>query len=469
MRIIDQYIRPHLHPRLRATPYAYRDFKAALYGVLATSTAMLLELFNFMLIDFKTGSLFALGNISFTLLTLIILIRTGRLKLMVVIGVSIITGLLAWYTLQGGGLYLKSTYWIALSISLLVLIRSIRLATGAAIAIIAFYLFLHFGGYSDFEQSVRGVDSTTVSAFGPLITNIAFSLAFFGILYAFHLSSELSRQLYTAELDEKQKHHHQLTQLLGELQETQQELIASKNLASLGKLTAGMAHEMNNPVNSLKGSAQALDLDFKDLSPIFSELQALQPKAHYSKQLNQLIREAKTNAQSISKSLPAVAQIQVNALQVRKTIDTLQHFTYQSDDEFTPVPLGDLLDSTFIVLGNKVKEKEIQVQAYQGPPLPMISCQTGRINQALTFLVSHLIDTIPLGSRLEVHGDVKQDDVWLTLYSPETQVGLRTTMSGASPQLQYAQEIITEHQGEIQYSNDPSGTYIQLHFPIAHF
>ena len=133
------------------------------------------------------------------------------------------------------------------------------------------------------------------------------------------------------------------------------------------------------------------------------------------------------------------------------------------------MPLGDLLDSTFIVLGHKTKEKEIEVQSYQGPTLPMISCQTGRINQALTFLLSHLIDNIPLGGRLEVHGEVKQDDIWLTFHSPNTQALLSASEGASSPQWQYAKEIIAEHRGEIQYPYNESGTSVQLQFPIAHF
>ncbi|MBX2875412.1 MAG: hypothetical protein KTR30_25070 [Saprospiraceae bacterium] len=470
MQIIDRYIKPHLHPRLTASPYAYRDFKAALYGVTATTVAMLLELFNFILIDFWTGGLIALVNLSFSVLALVILMKTGRLKLLVVMGVSIISGLLVWYTLQGGGLYLKSTYWIALSISLLVLIRSIQLATGAAIAIVGFFLFLHFGGYSDFEQSVRGVDSSTVSAFGPLVTNIAFSLAFFGILYAFHLSTKLSLQLYTAELDEKQKHNEKLTRLLQELQQTQQALVASKNLVSLGKLTAGMAHEMNNPINSLKGSVQALDLDFKDLRPIFSALQELEPQTDFPPLLNQQIGDAKAKSQLILASIPAVHQIQANAQQIRKTIDTLQHFTYQSEDEFTPVPLGELLHSAFIVLGSKIRERQIEIMEYEGPTLPMISCQTGRINQAFAILIGNFIDTIPSATSLETRANIQQDQVLLVLSSPIRQALPKSTEAVNPPSLQYVQEIIAEHQGKIlQIIEADSSVSLHLHFPIAHF
>lgn len=469
MRIIDQYLRPHLHPRLTATPYDYRDFKAALYGVLATSTAMLLELFNFILIDFKTGSLFVLGNVGFSVLTLVILVKIGRLKLLVVIGVSIITGLLAWYTLQGGGLYLKSTYWIALSISLLVLIRSMKLATGAAIGIITFYLFLHFGGYSDFEQSVRGVDSTTVSAFGPLVTNIAFSLAFFGILYAFHLSSALSMQLYTEELDEKQKHHQKLTQLLEELQATQQELVASKNLASLGKLTAGMAHEMNNPINSIKGSAQALDLDFKDLAPIFKALIDLPPNTQYPPSLNNLIAKVRTNTWPFVPLDERVQRIQDNARQIRTTLDTLQHFTYQSEDEFTPIPLKDLFDSTLIVLGAQIKERDIDVILEDHLELPSISGQAGRTNQAFAVLMKHFIAESKKGTSLSVAAETRAQQVHITMKGV-AEHATSFTCDDDDLSLQYARKTIEAQHGKIQYQALAENTILlQLQFPIALF
>lgn len=470
MQLIDQYIKPHLHPRLTETPYAYRDFKAALYGFIATTAAMLLELFNFILIDFQTGSLIALSNFGFSVLLMIILIKSGRLRLMILIAVGIVSCLLALYTITNGGLHLKSTYWITLSISLLVLTRSTRLAVVAAISISCFFFYLNTGELSSFEKSIREVDSTAVSALGPLISNIAFTLAFFGILFAFHLSSKLSLQLYTAELEKKKEHNQKLTELLDQLQRTQQELVATQNLAALGKLTAGMAHEMNNPINSIKGSAQALDLDFKDLAPIFKALANLQPNAKYPLPLNELIEKVKTSTWPFVNLDKSVHRIQDNALQIRRTLDTLQHFTYQSEDEFTPIPIKDLLDSTLIILGAQIKERNIRVFLEEELEFPSISGQTGRTNQALAILMTHFIAEIKKGTVLRISGAILEEQIRITMKgAAEKATGFAFTPDD-DLSLQYAMKTIEAHQGKIKYRTQADNiVLLQLQFPIAHF
>ena len=276
-------------------------------------------------------------------------------------------------------------------------------------------------------------------------------------------------QLYTAELDEKQKHHKKLTQLLEDLQATQQELIASKNLASLGKLTAGMAHEMNNPVNSLKGSAQALDLDFKDLAPIFKTLIDLQPNPQYPQALNELIEKVQTDRWPFVSLDEHVQQIQDNALQIRTTLDTLQHFTYQSEDEFTPIPLKDLFDSTLIVLGAQIKERNIDVILEDHLELPSISGQAGRTNQLFAVLMSHFINEIKKGTTLSVTGETRTQQVCITMKGvAENATGFALKEDDLA--LQYAMRTIEAQQGKIQYQALADHTILlQLQFPIALF
>jgi len=50
-----------------------------------------------------------------------------------------------------------------------------------------------------------------------------------------------------------------------------------KKLASIGQLTAGIAHELNNPINFVASSAQSLRRDFEDLNQVVNELKAMDP------------------------------------------------------------------------------------------------------------------------------------------------------------------------------------------------
>ena len=64
---------------------------------------------------------------------------------------------------------------------------------------------------------------------------------------------------------------------LEELQSAQQQLVQSEKLASIGQLTAGIAHELNNPINFVSSSAQSLRRDFEDLNEVVNAVKALEP------------------------------------------------------------------------------------------------------------------------------------------------------------------------------------------------
>lgn len=64
--------------------------------------------------------------------------------------------------------------------------------------------------------------------------------------------------------------------LLGNLQQTNLQLIHAEKMASIGVMTAGIAHELNNPVSAIHASVEALMMDFEDLQPLFDSLGKLE-------------------------------------------------------------------------------------------------------------------------------------------------------------------------------------------------
>ena len=74
---------------------------------------------------------------------------------------------------------------------------------------------------------------------------------------------------------ELQQTNHQLTDAYKDLKDAQIQLVEAEKMASLGQLTAGIAHEINNPINFVKSNIKPLQLDFKDLFEVIDEYEKL--------------------------------------------------------------------------------------------------------------------------------------------------------------------------------------------------
>ena len=77
--------------------------------------------------------------------------------------------------------------------------------------------------------------------------------------------------------------------LLTELKQAQASLVQNEKMVSLGQLTAGIAHEINNPINFITSAAAALQLNFADIQKILEKIASIKNKADKEKAINELI------------------------------------------------------------------------------------------------------------------------------------------------------------------------------------
>ena len=108
-----------------------------------------------------------------------------------------------------------------------------------------------------------------------LILGIAYGIYRYRVRSIVYRQTQLEQQVSerTTQIREQKK---ELEETLTALQNTQVKLVESAKMASLGQLTAGIAHEINNPINYINGNAEALGLDFKDLETLLQQLTKLE-------------------------------------------------------------------------------------------------------------------------------------------------------------------------------------------------
>jgi two-component system, NtrC family, sensor kinase len=190
------------------------------------------------------------------------------------------------------------------------------------------------------------------------------------------------------------------------LGEAQAALVQSEKLASLGRLAAGLAHEINNPLAYITNNLSVLRRDMASALAILdtyrqgrAALEGVEPAlaaeaARLEKEMD-LAYFQQTFDRTCAKSLEGLQR-------VRDIVRNLRDFARLDEAEFKEVNLNEALVSAVEILGHEVKQKQIQLQAdYQ--PLPPVLCHPGKINQILLDLILNAIQACDPGGTVALH------------------------------------------------------------------
>jgi two-component system NtrC family sensor kinase len=190
------------------------------------------------------------------------------------------------------------------------------------------------------------------------------------------------------DLLQAQAQIYQLTNTL--LQEkTRQERLQTEKMASLGKMMAGVAHEIRNPVNFIWGNLKYVTEYSEDLAALVIALNA--EVTDPSPQLQKLQR--KIDVEFVLEDLTQVMQsIETGTDRLRNLVTSLRTFSRMDEVKRTDTDLHHSLDSTLLILNNRIKEG-IQVQKRYGD-LPLVNCYSGQMGQVFMNLISNAIDAL---------------------------------------------------------------------------
>jgi hypothetical protein len=190
---------------------------------------------------------------------------------------------------------------------------------------------------------------------------------------------------------ELQETNEELQVTLDNLKDTQTQLVDAEKMASLGQLTAGIAHEINNPINFITSNIQPLRLDLKDLYEIIAAFQNL-PENCSSGVLNKargLLEEL--DYEFLKEEVESLVQgINDGADRTAEIVRGLRTFSRLDEDVVKKANLGEGLDSTLILLRNKTKD-QIEVVKEYDPNLRDIDCFPGKLNQAFMNIINNAI------------------------------------------------------------------------------
>ncbi|MBW4537804.1 MAG: PAS domain S-box protein [Myxacorys chilensis ATA2-1-KO14] len=186
----------------------------------------------------------------------------------------------------------------------------------------------------------------------------------------------------------------ELEQTLKDLQQTQLQMIQSEKMSSLGQMVAGVAHEINNPVNFIHGNLAHVGEYTKDLLNLVNLYQH-----HYPNPPQSILNEIEViDLDFLSKDLTNVLQsMRVGTNRIREIVLSLRNFSRLDEAEIKDVNLHEGIDSTLTILHNRLKatseRPEIQVIRNYGT-LPLVQCHAGQLNQVFMNILSNAIDAL---------------------------------------------------------------------------
>lgn len=193
---------------------------------------------------------------------------------------------------------------------------------------------------------------------------------------------------------ELRRSNSELKEALQNLKETQTQLVDAEKMASLGQLTAGIAHELNNPINFVSSNVAPLKRDIDEILELIDLIDDALEKGTIEEKLPQLLQrkeelELPILREEVDKLLEGIS---IGASRTSEIVKGLRMFSRVDEQDLKKANILDCLESSLVILRSEIKHKASVVKDFKA--VENINCFPGKLNQVFVNLLSNSVHAI---------------------------------------------------------------------------
>lgn len=186
-----------------------------------------------------------------------------------------------------------------------------------------------------------------------------------------------------------------LTNVLKDLKDAEGQLVESEKMAALGQLTAGIAHEINNPINFVTSNVGPLKRDIEILLDMMNTIEEVGLSDVSIVEKQKQIEDHKEEMDfdylktEISHLLKGISE---GANRTASIVKGLRIFSRVDEDDLKIADINECLDSTIVLINNLLNNKITLIKEFGD--IPVIECYPGKLNQVFLNIISNAIHAI---------------------------------------------------------------------------
>lgn len=293
----------------------------------------------------------------------------------------------------------------------------------------------------------------------------------------------LAEKKLQATLEMEQKAKEELNNAINSLKGAQSQLVHSEKMASLGQLTAGIAHEINNPINFISSGMVSLKMSIESLREISDEYSRIEEGDDVKEVLDSVkeLKEEHEYDEIVDELDDLIKDVNYGVSRTIEIVKGLRVFSRLDEEEAKNANINENIDATLTLLRNKTKDKIIITKHYDDS-MHDIECYPGQLNQVFMNILNNAVQAMPedrvdaeitiyteesdsdVSIRIKDNGvgipDEIKDRIWEPFFTTKD-VGVGT---GLGMSITYG--IIEKHGGKIELTSEVGkGTEFAISLP----
>jgi len=279
--------------------------------------------------------------------------------------------------------------------------------------------------------------------------------------------------------EELTKQKNDLQELLIENKRAQKRLLETEKMASIGQLTAGIAHEINNPVNYVYAGIDSLKMNFEEIKQLLIQYEHVSNN-HFPENFK-IIKEYKTKIQyneMIKETDCLIQSIKNGAKRTSDIVRELRLFSRMDEDHASMLNINESIETNLVLLSGIIRPGIEIIKEFE--TLPPVKCYAGKISQVFMNILSNAIQAIDYDGIITIKTFLKGDKVKISV--ADTGVGMdaetkkrifepffttKPVGKGVGLGLSIVYSIIEKHHGRILVESEPNkGATFTITLPL---